>query len=411
MSGAFLLAAPLAELIFDSTRVVAIAQVLAASFFLQGLGVTATSLLRRQLRFKTLAVIEVLSSVCGYMAVGLSFALAGAGVWSLVAAGLAQAGLASIIALALVRHPMRLTIDWADLRSLYSFGGRISVISLFEFFGSSLDTLFIGRFAGEAPLGQYNRARLLVKLPLDRITQGTAKVLFPAFSRVQHDHERLRAAYLTGLRGMSLLIIPAAAGMAVAARELQLVVLGPQWEEAARVLPYLALLVATTLTAKMAAIICEAVAALNAKLLLTVGHVALLSLLLWLSIGGDLEGYARAIATAGGVRLLAYTALMRRVLGVGWRAHLQVLGPILVTAAAVAASIAGVSALVRPLVPVGVVLAAQMATGAILLLLALFGGPLGGVRRDLHRRLHAAGMLPGRGRMARGADLFLRRGR
>jgi hypothetical protein len=71
--------------------VVAIVRVLAFSFVLQGLGSPAQSLLRRRMRFRDLAMVEVSSHVLGYMAVGLTAALLGAGAWSLVAAGLAQA--------------------------------------------------------------------------------------------------------------------------------------------------------------------------------------------------------------------------------------------------------------------------------------------------------------------------------
>ncbi|MBA2316202.1 MAG: oligosaccharide flippase family protein [Euzebyales bacterium] len=125
MSAVFFAGAPAAALLFDSARVVPVAQVLALSFLLQGAGITAESLLRRQLRFKTLALVEVVSSVLGYMAVGLAFAVAGAGVWSLVAAGLAQAALASLIAMALMRHPMRPLLAWDRAKVLYVRRARL----------------------------------------------------------------------------------------------------------------------------------------------------------------------------------------------------------------------------------------------------------------------------------------------
>lgn len=394
MSAAFVVAAPLAGSVFKSDTVVPVARVLAFSFALHALGITAKSLLRRDLQFRTLAVVEVTSSVLGYMAVGVIAAMLGAGVWSLVIAALSQALVSSMMAMALGRHPLRLLLAWPEVRSLYSFGGRVSIISFLEFLGTSLDTLFIGRFAGEALLGQYNRARLLVKLPLDQLTQGTSKVLFPAFSRIQADAQRLRGAYLSGLRMISVMVVPAAAGMAVASDELALVVLGPQWQEAGDVLPYLAFLVAATLTSKMAAITCEATATLNAKLVLTLGHVALLALLLTLSIGGSLEAYALAIAVAGGLRLLAYTTLMNRVVGVSLVEHLRVLSPVALTAAATGSSIWGVTLALDGVMASGFIVIAQVATGAVVLTAALTLGPLGEVRRDIHRRLSHARLLP-----------------
>lgn len=411
MSAGFFAAAPVAALMFDSSRVVDVSRVLALSFLLQGMGITAESLLRRNLRFRTLAFVEVGSSVVGYMAVGVVCALAGMGVWSLVAAGLAQAAMRSVIVMALVRHPARPLVAGSEILTLYSFGGRVSVISFFEFLGTSLDTLFIGRYAGESLLGQYNRARLLVQLPLDKLTQGTSKVLFPAFSRIQADAVRLRGAYLSGLRMITLLVIPAAAGMAVAADQIALVVLGPQWTRAGEVLPYLAILVAVTLSTKMAAITCEATAALNAKLALTVGHVALLAVLLTLSIGGSLEDYATAIALAGGARFLAYTLLMRRVVHVGWMEHARALGPVLATALAAAGAIWTVTASLNALVATSVVLAAQLVTGLVVVTVAVVVGPLGVTRRDIHQRLAAANLLTAASRTGKAAGRILRHGR
>lgn len=411
MCGLLVLAAPLAATLFGTDDVVVVVRVLALAFVLNGFGATAQSLLRRQLRFRALAAVEVGSHAIGYMAVGLSAALLGAGVWSLVAAGLSQSLLASVVAFAAVRHPLKPLWAWPELRVLYSFGGRVSLVGFLEFLGANLDTLFIGRFAGEAALGLYNRAHLLVRLPLDRLTEGTSRVLYPTFSRIQHESQRLRGAYLSGLRIMAVLVIPAAAGMAVAAPQLVAVVLGPQWHQSAQVVPLLALLAAASLTARLAAITCEATAQLNAKLLLQVGHLVVLAVLLAASIGRGLVAYALAAAIAATVRSVAYLGLMRRVLSVSWRDTIEVLTPVLATAGITAAAVAAVTAVLAEVAPAGLVLAAQMLVGAGVLATTLIVGPLGVVRRDLYTRLSASGLLDGRALPVRIAAALLRGGR
>ena len=387
-------AAPFAAALFDDADVVPIARAMALTFTIQGLGIAANSLLRRKLRFRAVAVIEIVAYALGYVGVGLAAAMLGAGVWSFVAAALAQASMSSALSYALEAHPIRVEFKMRDLSALYSFGGKVTAISLLEFVGSTLDTVFIGRFAGQASLGQYNRGQQLVNLPLERVTQGMTRVLFPALSAIQQETERLRRTYLSAVRIIAVLVIPAGAGMAAAAFEIVTVVLGPGWNEAARVLPFLAMLAALNLLCLLPAIICEARAVLNAKFLVQVFHLVVLASLLSLSVGRSLTAYAIAGAAAQLVRLLGYALIMRGTIGVRLKDVARMLMPVVLTAGVVAAaivmlSIAGRASELGPFFT----LVLQCSTGGVLLGFGLYFGPLKPVRADVYHRLTAARLL------------------
>src|SRR5437879_7540016 len=64
-----------------------------------GLGVIADSLLRRELRFRTIANVRIVSYGVGYGGVGIVAALAGAREWALVAANATQAILTTALLL------------------------------------------------------------------------------------------------------------------------------------------------------------------------------------------------------------------------------------------------------------------------------------------------------------------------
>jgi lipopolysaccharide exporter len=349
--------------------------------------VTARGLLRRHLEFRLLALVDVASYAVGYVAVGITAASLGAGVWSLVAAALMQAAISSAGSYALARHDLRPVFRWREIGELYGFGGRVSVISLLEFFGISLDSLFVGRYAGAALLGQYNRGQLLANLPLEHLSHGMTRVLFPAFSSIQHQIGRLRRAYLSAIRLMTFIILPTAAGMAAAADTLVRVVLGPGWEAAAGVLPYLLLVAAVNLTAMLPAIVSEATAALNKKLLIQSAHVAVLGLLLLNAVGGTLESYAQAVALAAGMRLVAYVVAMRWVLRLSVQAHAKTLGPAFVTALLVALSVAATTRIVAAAFPAAMMLVLQVSTGAVVLLVVTFTRIGRSVREDIYDRL------------------------
>jgi len=61
--------APLSLYIFNDIEVIPIIRVMALSLVLTGLSTTSLSLLRRNFRFKELAIVEIISYVIGYMGV------------------------------------------------------------------------------------------------------------------------------------------------------------------------------------------------------------------------------------------------------------------------------------------------------------------------------------------------------
>lgn len=388
--------APLAATVFDAPGVVPVVRLLALSLLLHGLGATATALLRRDLRFKTLAVRNISSYVVGYVGVGLTLAVLGAGVYALVAAILTQTAVGAILSFLAAPHPVRPVASLDSYLAILGFGGRVSIIGFLEFLSTNADTAAVGRFAGPDPLGLYNRANLIGELPVYYLSNALSRVLFPAFSSVQHDLNRLGSAYLSAVSLMAALIVPTTAGMAVASREIVLVVLGSQWEGAIPVLPWLAAASAVSLVGHFAAVTLEAQGALNAKIVISATHVLILVGLLVLASGGSLAAYGAALA-AGAVyahigRVLVVSRTLRLPVGELARPYLPALG----SGGLVAGAIAGVRWLLlaaAPHLPVVLVLGAEVATGAAILALLFRFGLLRSVRADLATRLARGGLL------------------
>lgn len=389
------LAAPAAATIAREPDLVPVLRWLALGLAVNGFGAPSIALLRRNLRFRPLATLEVGSYVVGYVLVGLAMALAGRGVYALIAAMLTQATLKAVGAYLLIRHAVKPTLDREAYRSILSFGARVSLISFLEFLRSNLDTLAVGRFAGASQLGLYNRANLLADLPAYHLSSGLSQVLFPSFSAIQFDLKRLRGAYLSAIGMTAAIILPLNAGMAVAAREIVLVVLGPQWEGSIAVMPILLLASSITLTGQFAGIVAEAQAALNTKLLVAAASAVTLAVLLLLARGGPLPGYGAALVGAAAVSHLGYVAILSRTLDTPLRNLLRPYAPAAIGAAIVAGSIAltRVALLELLSLPTSLVLTAEVLVGAATLFTLLRIGPLKVFQADFARRLSDAGFL------------------
>ena len=402
VSGVFWLLAPLSVLVLKNPAVVPLVRVLALSFVIASIGITATSVLRREMRFEALAKLEVLAYVLAYGGVGLGSAWAGAGVWSLVAANLAQQLLLSLGTYAIVRHPVRPLLGWQHYAPLVGYGSRASFVGFLEFLNTNLDTMLIGRLLGPVALGLYNRAFMLLYLPAYFFTNSVARVAFPAFSQVQQDVPRLRGLYLRSSTLVATLIFPLCAGVAVAAPEMVRVLLGPKWGASVPVLQLLCISIPLGMTAMFAGIVADARANLHRKVVLNVEAILILVSLFWLLRGYGILGVAAAIGLSEALRTLLYMRVTHQDLGAGYGALFAVYGPGLRNAGVVAGSIWLASAGLRPLGwPVLVVFGLQLLAGALALAALLLRWPPAEAHQPLRRLLGglaAAPRLPAWGR-------------
>ena len=408
--GLFAALAPLAALLFPDTRgVVTVTRVLALTFVLGGPMAVTQALLRRRFAFRAIALTEIVSFVLGYALVGLLLAVLGFGAWSLVAASLVQSALAAVAYLVLCRKDIGFGLAGDSLRSIYSFGGRVSLIGFGEFIGSNLDTLWVGHFLGVRVTGLYSRATNLANLPLYYLTTSLSRVLMPAYSRIQNERARLKTVYVSTITVAAALAMPVSWGAAAAAHEVVGTLLGRQWGGAVPVLGVLALAVPFSLLTHFGAILCEATATLNTKIAITLGRIVCLTALLSTMTRYGVVGIAASLAISELATHLAYQIVMCKLLALRAR---ELLGAYAVGVAAgvmMALALFGIHAGLDAIAwPTWLVLLVQAVLGGALLLVAVtkLGG--GRVWREIRRRLADAGY--GRGYEGPGAWLMRRAG-
>lgn len=383
--------APFIAGVYNKPAVTPLLQVLSVHVVVVALGTTSGGLLRRAMRFRELALIQIATSVVTLL-VGLGAALAGAGVWSLVAATTVSATAGVVLQYSRARHSLIPIARWRALSSLYSFGARISGLRFMEFLGRQLDTFAVGRYLSAAALGQYNRAFVLVNLPMSQyLTMALTSVLFPGFSRIQSDPVRVKRAYLAVLALAGLVLLPIGAGIGIAAQEIVRVVLGPQWDVAVTLVPWFALAIVLSLMSRFAELTCEALAELNKATALQGTYLVVLAGLLLAVSSGELWMFAAALATGEIVRHLAFQILMSRLLGLHTREYWQVYAPALFTAVVVAAIIYA-GQLAATTLDIGAlgVLIVEVLLGAVGLLIGIRLNPVRSIKRLLRVRLNAA---------------------
>jgi lipopolysaccharide exporter len=375
--GLFWVTAPFAaESIFNTKEIVPYLRASAFGLFLGGLSSTASSLLRRNLDFKTVAKVETSSYILGYVVIGLSCAYSGLGAWSIVYAALSQNLINAILFNWFVRHDMRLLFEWKHYKPLFLYGSQTSFISFLEYICANMDTLLIGRILGKFKLGIYNRAFYLVYLPTYQLTHSLSKVVFSSYSKLQSEIEKLGKAYLSSIVLIAAMVLPISLGIMAASREIVLVLLGKQWTDSISVLSILCLAVPFNVISTIPATICSATANLKSKLILKLIYAGILVSLFFLLKGYGLLGFAAAVAIGEAIQTLMYMYLMNKILRLKFYSLFKGYLPGLMNGILIAVAIAGVSIALRSLdLPLLVIFLCQAITGGVMQLVLVFFFP------------------------------------
>ena len=307
--------APLIATFFNERDVTPLVRALAAAFFLSSLCMTPAALLQREFRFRELALVSMTAFFIGYFIVGIGSAIAGAGVWSLVAAPMTAAVVFGALTYAKTRHPIKPIAEREALASIAGYGGQLSLINVMEFGSRNVDTFVVGRYATASLLGQYNRAFNLVVVSLSYLSGSLMQVLISGFSLVQTNVQRLRRGFVSSVAIAATLLFPIAAGIGVAAHELVLVGLGDRWLPAADVVPFLAGAGAFMMISQLYGTLCESLARHGARIFLQFLYLLGLVGMMLAVAGGPLWRYAAVFLIGEVLRHLGFLVIARRFVG------------------------------------------------------------------------------------------------
>ncbi|GBL45100.1 lipopolysaccharide biosynthesis protein WzxC [Sulfuriferula multivorans] len=236
----FFLAEWIATALFHAPEAVPVLRAVAPTFIVSALSISPAALLRRELQFRALTLIGLGSYLFGYVIVGVGVALAGGGVWSLVAAWFAQS-ISACVALNLVARGSFALENPFFTNGLEGFGTIILFTNLVNWVIEYGTQVLVGRVFGPSSLGLYNVTNNLVRTPANHLVVNLQTVLFPTSARVQDNPASLRRAYLTALSGVALVAFPVFTFAAVSASAIVDALLGAKWVGASQLLPPLAL--------------------------------------------------------------------------------------------------------------------------------------------------------------------------
>lgn len=203
---------------------------LAISFLLVSLKVIPSVLLERELNFKPLVFTEIIETIFfNAVLIGLVFAGFSVAAFSFAVLVRGVIGVAVIYMIA----PWKISVGFSKeaTKALFSFGLPFQMNSLLALLKDRLVPLIIAKMVGTMGVGYITWAQSVAFLPLEMMNIAI-RVSFPAFSRLQHDSDKLKETLEETLFLTALVLYPLLFGLNAVAPSLIAHVVSPKWQPA-----------------------------------------------------------------------------------------------------------------------------------------------------------------------------------
>lgn len=185
------LSAPWIADFYHNVKLKQLIEVMSVSFLIGAFGSVQKVQLQKKLNYALLTKITITASAISGM-VGISLALCGAGVWSLVIQNLSLGTISSILLWVFSSWRPSLSFSFKALKNLWSFGFHIFIVSIMNALFGRIDVMIAGKLVSPVILGYYDRAKALNQMIYAYTASSLISVLFPVLSKVQNDIERFQ---------------------------------------------------------------------------------------------------------------------------------------------------------------------------------------------------------------------------
>lgn len=224
------IAAPFIALFFKEPQLINLVRVLSFSIVIDSISIVQRVILTREINFKLQTRISLISAVAsGFIGIGMAYA--GYGVWSLVFQIITKQFLNGLFLWVLSKWRPTLNFSTTAFKELFTFGSKLLGSGLITAIQNNIYYFVIGKFFSAASLGFYTRAEQFNSIVINNITGTLERVFFPVLSSIQEDEVRMKTTLKKMIRTSFFITYFALITMAIVAKPMIDVLIGPKWAE------------------------------------------------------------------------------------------------------------------------------------------------------------------------------------
>ncbi len=232
--------APYVATFYEEPQLVSLLRILAINFVLGALNIVQRAKIMAAVDFKSLAQINVLSTILGGV-VGILMAYNGWGVWSLVGQTIGMSVVMIILFPLYSKWTPTLTFNKESFSKLFGFGSKLMLTGFASVIVNNIATICIGKYYKSSQLGYYTRASQFSEMIAWTISDVLGSVTFPVLSKLQDDTQQLVNVYRRSLFYTALIVFPIMILCALLAKPLVVMLLTEKWMPAVFLLQILCL--------------------------------------------------------------------------------------------------------------------------------------------------------------------------
>lgn len=212
--------------IYHEDRLIGVMMCLAITAFLSGLGNPRAIMMTKELVFWQQFMLQVVQKLVALI-ISVLIAVLYHNYWALLLGNLI--GQAANVLVSYTVLPFLPRLSLKHTRELMSFSIWLTFCQVVNTINWRLDQLIIGAFLDKSVLGYYTVGDNLAAIPTREAIAPLTVTLFPAFSRLSDQKDRLTTAYQSAQAFMTAVAFPIGAGVALIADPLVRLTMGDKW--------------------------------------------------------------------------------------------------------------------------------------------------------------------------------------
>lgn len=250
---------------YRDERMTAIVRIVALNFLIIPFCSISMSLLRRNMEFGRLMVVNVVAAVLS-LALTLILAWCGYGPQSLAWGAIASNAIGGIGAWIARKERAFIRPSLTQWREIVSFGGQSTLAGIVTSVAMDINDLVVGRVMGFTPVAILSRAQGLMNLCHRDLMSAVRNVAFPTFAKAHRNGEAVEPLYVASITVVTAFAWPFYGLIALYPIEILRIFFGIQWDSAAPLVPIFALAGA-----------CSATFSLIPSVIMAVGRIELVT--------------------------------------------------------------------------------------------------------------------------------------
>ncbi|WP_442496914.1 lipopolysaccharide biosynthesis protein [Methylobacter sp. sgz302048] len=235
-----LLIAPLLANFYGYDELANLTAIMSINFILTGLTVPGTAWLKRQLKLREIAVINILALLAAGVG-GVYAAYAGFGYWSLAVQTLIKGIITLLGTLAIAKMPLQFYCSKTPTMDMVKFSGGLLGFGAVNYFSRNLDSILIAKTLGAEELAFYEKAYFIMTLPSMLTTGALTGLMVSVLAKHQDNTVLFHLYYKRALRLIALFCFSIAGYFLVFPQDIILLLYGNRWNNAIPLLQILSI--------------------------------------------------------------------------------------------------------------------------------------------------------------------------